>query len=232
MNLNKFFYNLIISLKSINRYGILLILKSLVFEIYYSLKFKDNLFFRSDDNENKNEINYARSKLDINYGTPNIPTPYYFLHLLKLYLKKEEINNFNFIDMGCGSGRLVNYLDKFFKRDFIGLDINNKIIDENKIKFARERNFFYTFDLRKINNPSDLNFLSFVKKENKKNIVFISDSIDGESIEKILPVFKKFLGKFLFVMINQKNLNLFSKYKCKKNIFFKDKSRNISFFEI
>ena len=33
-------------------------------------------------------------------------------------------------------------------------------------------------------------------------------------------------------MINQKKLDLFSKYNCKKNLFFKDKSRNISFFEI
>ena len=40
-----------------------------------------------------------------------------FLHLIKKYLKEQKIDNFNFIDMGWGgSGRLVNYLEKNFKR--------------------------------------------------------------------------------------------------------------------
>ena len=77
MVLNKFFYNAFIAFKSINRYGISLILKSLIFEIYYSIKFKDNLFFRSDDDKDNN-IDYDKSKLETGYGTPNIPTPYYF----------------------------------------------------------------------------------------------------------------------------------------------------------
>ena len=131
MILNKFFYNAFIAFKSINRYGISLILKSLIFEIYYSIKFKDNLFFRSDDDKDNN-IDYDKSKLETGYGTPNIPTPYYFLHLIKKYLKEQKIDNFNFIDMGCGSGRLVNYLEKNFKRIFVGIDINSKIITENK----------------------------------------------------------------------------------------------------
>ena len=41
-----------------------------------------------------------------------------------------EIDNFNFIDMGCGSGRLVNYLEKNFKRIFVGIDIINEKLTE------------------------------------------------------------------------------------------------------
>ena len=231
MVLNKFFYNAFIAFKSINRYGISLILKSLIFEIYYSIKFKDNLFFRSDDDKDNN-IDYDKSKLETGYGTPNIPTPYYFLHLIKKYLKEQKIDNFNFIDMGCGSGRLVNYFEKNFKRIFVGIDINSKIITENKKKFNKVNNYFFTIDLKEIKSFSDINFLDFVIDKKKQNIIFISDAIDAESILNILPFFKNYLGKFHFIMINQKKLDLFSKYNCKKNLFFKDKSRNISFFEI
>ena len=231
MILNKFFYNAFIAFKSINRYGISLILRSLVFEIYYSIKFKDNLFFRSDDNKDNN-IDYDKSKLETGYGTPNIPTPYYFLHLIKKYLKEQKIDNFNFIDMGCGSGRLVNYLEQNFERIFVGIDINSRVIHENIEKFNRVNNYFFTFDLKKIRSFSDINFLDYAVDKKKQNIVFISDAIDAESILNILPLFKNYLGKFHFIMINQKKLNLFLKYRCKKNIFFKDKSRNISFFEI
>ena len=231
MILNKFFYNAFIAFKSINRYGISLILKSLIFEIYYSIKFKDNLFFRSDDDKDNN-IDYDKSKLETGYGTPNIPTPYYFLHLIKKYLKEQKIDNFNFIDMGCGSGRLVNYLEKNFKRIFVGIDINSKLIIENKKKFNQVNNYFFTIDLKEIKSFSDINFLDCVIDKKKQNIIFISDAIDAESILNILPFFKNYLGKFHFIMINQKKLDLFSKYNCKKNLFFKDKSRNISFFEI
>ncbi|WP_440934851.1 methyltransferase domain-containing protein [Candidatus Pelagibacter sp.] len=231
MALNKIFYNFYIALKSVNQYGILLILKSIIFEIYYSIKFQDTLFFRSDENMDNN-IDYNRSKLETGYGTPNIPTPYYFLHLIKSFLIEEKINNFNFIDLGCGSGRLVNYLDENFERSFVGIDINTQIINENKNKFNKINNYFFQANLKTIQVSEDLNFLNFKINKNRKNIVFISDAIDAESIIKILPIFKKFLGKFLFIMVNQKKLDLFSIYQCKKNIFFKDKSRNISFFEI
>tara|TARA_Y100000591_G_C21750455_1_gene654461 strand:+ start:505 stop:1200 length:696 start_codon:yes stop_codon:yes gene_type:complete len=231
MILKKFFYNTFIAFKSINRYGLSLILKSLIFEIYYSIKFKDNLFFRSDDDKDNN-IDYEKSKSEIGYGTPNIPTPYYFLNLIKHYLNEKKIDDFNFIDLGCGSGRLVNYLEKYFKRTFVGIDINNKIIDENKQKFNKFNNYFFTIDLKKIQNSSDINFLNSIINKNRQNIIFISDAIDAESILNILPFFKNYLGKFHFIMINQKKLDLFSKYNCKKNLFFKDKSRNISFFEI
>ncbi len=231
MILKKFFYNTFIAFKSINRYGLSLILKSLIFEIYYSIKFKDNLFFRSDDDKDNN-IDYEKSKSETGYGTPNIPTPYYFLNLIKHYLNEKKIDDFNFIDLGCGSGRLVNYLEKYFKRTFVGIDINNKIIDENKQKFNKFNNYFFTIDLKKIQNSSDINFLNSIINKNRQNIIFISDAIDAESILNILPFFKNYLGKFHFIMINQKKLDLFSKYQCKKNLFFKDKSRNICFFEI
>ena len=52
MNLNKFFYNSILALKNVNRYGFLLILKSIFYEIYYSIKFQDFAFFSYDPNDN------------------------------------------------------------------------------------------------------------------------------------------------------------------------------------
>ena len=231
MNFKKIFYNSFLAIKNVNHYGYLLMLKSIIYEIYYSIKFQDFAFFGYDPNDNK-VTSYQDSKIKNEYSAPNIPTPFYFLKLIKDYLKKERLNDFNIIDLGCGSGRLVKYFDHHFNIKFIGIDISKKIIDENIQKFKKNNNKFYNLDLKKINCVNDLDIIEENFSDNKKNVVFISDSIDALSIIKIIPVFKAKLKDYLFIMVNQKDINSFNIYDCKKNIFFKDKSRNISFFEI
>ena len=54
---------------------------------------------------------YKRNKLNFT-GTDkmadNIPCPYYFLKKIKKILKKNEFNRF--LDLGCGSGRIIDFL--------------------------------------------------------------------------------------------------------------------------
>ena len=231
MNLNKFFYNSILVLKNVNRYGFLLILKSIFYEIYYSIKFQDFAFFSYDPNDNI-ETSYEDSKIKNMYSAPNIPTPFYFLELIKDYMKSQNFNDFNLIDLGCGSGRLIKYFDYNFNIKFLGIDFSKKIIEENKVKFNKDNYRFYNLDLKKIENKSDLDLIDNSFANYKKNVVFISDSIDALSIKKIIPIFKTKFGYYLFIMVNQKDIHLFENFNCKKNIFFIDVSRNISFFEI
>jgi len=231
MILKKFFYNSFLALKNINRYGLLLIIKSFFYEIYYSIKFKDFTFFSYDADDYHNK-GYKVSKIKDDYSTPNIPTPYYFLELISDYIKNENLNDFNIIDLGCGSGRLVKYFDKKFNIKFVGIDFNEKVIKKNLIRFNKKNFKFFNLDLKKINKINDLDIIDENFLSNRKNILFISDSIDASSIIKLIPILKIKFKVFLFIMVNQKDIKAFNNYTCKKTIFFKDQSRNISFFEI
>lgn len=231
MILKKFFYNSFLALKNINRYGLLLIIKSFFYEIYYSIKFKDFTFFSYDDNDYHNS-GYKESKTKDDYSAPDIPTPFYFLELISDYIKNENLNDFNIIDLGCGSGRLVKYFDKKFNIKFVGIDFNEKVIKKNLIRFNKKNYKFFNLDLKKINKINDLDIIDENFLNNRKNILFISDSIDASSIIKLIPILKIKFKVFLFIMVNQKDIKAFDNYTCKKTIFFKDQSRNISFFEI
>ena len=231
MYLKKIFYNSFLALKNINRYGFFVILKSMIYEIFYSIKFNDYSFFKYDSADNIGRT-YDDSKTIDSYTTPNIPTPYFFLHLIKNFLIDQKIDSFNFIDLGCGSGRLAKYFDSKFDIRFTGVDINKKFIEENIKNFKRGNITFHTLDLKNINEVKDLDIIDKNFLKYKKNIIFISDSIDAKSILKIIPFLTNKFNEFLFIMVNQKNNDLFNKYICIKRIFFKDESRNIIFFQI
>ena len=226
--LKKLYFNAYISLRKVNVYGFKVFFKSFLYEIYYSIKSNDFSFFNYED-DIKIDIDEFESKKK--YSVPNIPTPFYFLKIIKDYLVENRINNFNFIDLGCGKGRRLRFFDKEFKANWIGLDYNKKFIILNKNNFKKKNYYFNVLDL---NSSKKVNSLIFKKKELdlKKNIIFISNSISPESILKILPIFKKKLNFFLFIMINQRDINLFRKYNLKTSFQFRHKSRNINIFEI
>ena len=70
--------------------------------------------------------------------------------LISDYIKDENLNDFNIIDLGCGSGRLVKYFDKKFNIKFVGIDFNEKVIKKNLIRFNKKnyknkfRYFYFT----------------------------------------------------------------------------------------
>ena len=77
------------------------------FEIYYSIK-----YFKSG--------NF--------YKPPNIyPCPYYFIHKISQFVNKKKIGSI--IDLGCGSGRITNFLNDTTKAKICGYEIDKEAFD-------------------------------------------------------------------------------------------------------
>ena len=231
MFLKNIFYNSYLALLNIKSYGFVVFFKSIFFEIYYSFRNLDFSFFQYDEND-KLSSNYQVSKISDSYSVPNIPTPYFFLSLINKEIEKRKIKDFNLIDLGCGSGRLATYFENKFNIDFLGIDINKKIIENNRSRFKNKNYYFLVKDLKKIIHKNDLSFLDSKHLRKKLYIFYIADSIDAKSILKLLKILNMKFKNFIFIMVNQKNLKIFKNYKCFKKITFGDLSRNINFFYV
>ena len=75
------------------------IFKIIFFEIYYSIKyFRSGNFFKPPD---------------------IYPCPYYFIHKISQFVNKKKISSI--IDLGCGSGRVTNFLNDTTKAENLWL---------------------------------------------------------------------------------------------------------------
>tara|TARA_Y100001970_G_scaffold282550_1_gene395591 strand:- start:2961 stop:3572 length:612 start_codon:yes stop_codon:yes gene_type:complete len=123
------------------------------------------------------KINFSKNKL----MADNIPCPYFFLYKIK-----KTLNNIRFksvIDLGCGSGRILDFINKnFYKKKISGIEFfdaqykycknifenNTNIIikkkDFTKINFKKEH-FDVLFLSAPFNKKRD--FLNFMKKLSK-----------------------------------------------------------------
>ena len=86
---------LTIFLSSINKYGVKFLFFIFLYEILniYRFRFNDYLV-----------INPTNKRFE-----PSVPTPYYCLSLIEKNISKKK---YDFIDFGCGQGRVINYLRK------------------------------------------------------------------------------------------------------------------------
>lgn len=211
-------------LNTINSYGIICSIKILIFEILGLIFIKD---FKSLNYNDEKTSKYNDTKTYRKYDVPYIPTPYYFLYIIKKTLLKFNIKSFKLIDIGCGYCRPAKYLSKNFQISFAGIEINKKIAKE--IINEKIRKFkIYNFNIR---NSRKIKF--FFKKNIKKNInnvIIISDTVEIEQINKI---FKKlsYKEKIILIFINVKYQKFKNKFfSIKKILTFKKKSRSIVFF--
>ena len=211
-------------LSTINSYGIISSIKIFIFEILGLIFIKDLKSLNYDEEETSK---YKDTKTSEKYDVPHIPTPYYFLYIIKKTLIKFHIKRFKLIDIGCGYCRPAKYLSKNFQLNFAGIELNQKIakevINESNRKFK-----IYNFNIR-----NSKKIKSFFKKNIKKNIdnvIIISDTVEIEQINK---VFKKKgdKDKIILIFINVKYQKFRNKFFSIKRIFtFKKKSRNVVFF--
>jgi len=68
----------------------------------------------------------------------NIPCPYYFLLKVKKILKNNKFNTF--IDLGCGSGRVLNFFNKKFNnKNFIGVEYFYDQYSQSKKLFNKKK---------------------------------------------------------------------------------------------
>ena len=220
--------NIILLIKNINNYGIFVFLKIIFYEFLFFFSKKNIISLKHDSN---NTSSYNETKSKKKYNTPYIPTPYYFLSIVKKLFVLKKINNFSLIDFGCGYSRSFFYFSKYFNLNYIGIDINKKIINVMK-NFQFEKTDFFHCNLKNKNKRKKiLQHIYDRKLSNKKIIIFFSDSFDTYSLKNILKDFKKF-KKLYIVLVNVKNYNLIKKdFKIIDKYFFKNRNRNILIFK-
>ena len=207
-----------IIIENIHNYGTLTFIKIFYFElinIIYSIKNKDLQI------QETNNTSYNDSKIKSEYNTAYIPTPYYFLYIVKNHLKKLNINKFNLIDLGCGFSRPALYFDKYFEIKYMGIDINLKTLTDTK-----KKNFnLVNIDLRNIDKTNSI-IDNFFSKNLNTNVFFLSDPFDFHLIKKI---FKETKNKFSFfaILVNiDLNNSFFKNQLIEVNYIFN--KRNIS----
>jgi tRNA G46 methylase TrmB len=175
-----------------------ILIKIIFFEIIYFLRgYKGNKFNFS------NKITMAH----------NIPCPYYFLVKIKKVLRNEKFDTF--IDLGCGSGRIIDFFNKNIpNKNFVGIEYFSaqyeyckKIFNENNNIFIKKEDFLnYDFlqhesDCYYFNNPfkTDSDILEIVNKivknnNYKKKILFIFVNFNKKVLENIENV--KFIESY------------------------------------
>ena len=167
------------------------------YEIIYLLKgFKGNKFHFSENNKMSDDI----------------PCPYYFLTKIKKELQKEAFNIF--IDLGCGSGRIIDFFSKSFSdKKFIGIEHFNDQYEYCKKIFKEKENIYifqddftksdffrYNSDCYFFNNPfrNEKEFVKFMDLNKKfffkKKIIFIFANYNKKTIYnlKYLKTIKNF----------------------------------------
>lgn len=152
-----------------------------------------------------------------NFVADNIPCPYYFLLKIK---KTLEIKNFQkFLDLGCGSGRIIDFFNKnFSEKNFVGIEYYSDQYNDCKKNFRDKENIeIIQGDFTKLNffqYNADCYFLNNPFKKSSEFIKFIAKIID------LLPKNKKIL--FIFVNFNRedienlKNIRLIDSYYISK----------------
>ena len=214
---------LILFLSTISNYGLFNSIKIFFFEVYGLIYLWDLQSLTFDDEKSST---YKDTKKKGQYDVPYIPTPFYFLYLIRKVLCKLNINKFNLIDIGCGYCRPAKYLAKNFNLNFSGIelskDIAKKVIDEKNINFK-----IHNFNLR--DKKKTKSFFKNNLKKNTNNVIIISDTVEINQINKIFKSLDNHT-KIILIFINVKYKKFKNKkFKIKKTILFKQNSRNIIF---
>jgi len=138
---------------------------NIFFEIYYSIKyFKSGNFFKPPD---------------------LYPCPYYFIHKISQFVNKKEIGSI--VDLGCGSGRITNFLNDTTKAKIYGYEIDKEAFDianKNKgtnviIKFGNIVNIDFNnlnFNCFILNNP-------LYKKKHQKDFEKLMNKIELSKVD-------------------------------------------------
>jgi len=174
-------------------------------------------------------LGYKGNKIVIKnnkYRTDNIPTPYYFLHKISVFLKKKRIKSL--IDLGCGSGRTIFFLNKKNKIKYYGVEyeydnylyckslfINNRNILIKKTDFLKMNYTKTNFDCFFLNDPLKKNKdfknivkkITFISNKKKKKIYFIFVNINKRKLLSIKNLFK--IKAF---SINSRGFYIFTNY--------------------
>ena len=157
------------------------------FEIYYFLK-----------NYKGFKISYSKNQS----MADNIPCPYYFLFKINKFLKKRKFNSV--IDLGCGSGRIINFINnKYQNKKITGIEYCNEQYNYAKEIFKKSKNIsIKKLNFVKINFSKkiyDLYFLSAPFKKKKDFLKFMNKLAKINKVKKriiiIINYDKKLINK-------------------------------------
>ena len=150
---------------------------------------------------------YKGNKFDFSkndFMADNIPCPYYFLLKLKKTLEKKNFHKL--LDLGCGSGRIIDFFNKSFSgKSFVGVEYFSNQYNYCKKKFQDKKNIKivqgdftkldfsqYNADCYFFNNPFKVSseFIKFIEKTinfslKNKNILFIFVNFNKKDIENL-----------------------------------------------
>ena len=190
------------------------IFRVVFFEIFYSIKYRKSGNF---------------------IKPPDIyPCAFYFIYKIAKYVKQKKIKNL--VDLGCGAGRLVNFLNDATDAKISGYEIdkeafeianNNKgknvnIIHENILNIDFENKDFdcFVFSGALYREEHQKDFFTVVKKivESKKNsnkqFYIIGVNLDGDPRHEAVP------SNFIFEEIKLNLIKEVSASNLKKIKFF------------
>jgi hypothetical protein len=86
--------------KNIKNYGFLNFFLIVIFELFNLFKFKKfDLFYDQSKTNSYNEVRRNYQK----FNSPYLPTPFYILNIIDNEIRKFNLNNYIFIDFGCGA---------------------------------------------------------------------------------------------------------------------------------
>ena len=145
--------------------------------------------------------------------TDNIPCPYFFLSKIVKFIKEKEIKTF--VDLGCGSGRSIFFLNKKYKINYFGIEY----FDENYTKCQK---LFGTYkNVIIINND----FMKYDFLKLNADCYFLNDPLKSfyefnEVIQKIIKKTHELNKEIFFILVNlnEEKLGLFNKYKLLNSI--------------
>ena len=154
---------------------------------------------------------YKGNSININLNeriTDNIPCPYLFLNRICKFIRKNEL--ISVVDLGCGTGRSIFFLNKNYKINYFGIEFFQTTYLKCRKIFEKNKNIV-------ISNEDFMNF-NFLKIEN--DCYFINDPLKKLEefnilINKILLTNneRKKLVFFVLININNEKLKLFKDYK-------------------
>ena len=186
--------------------NILRILKSYRLSIFKIIFFE--LFFLVKGYKG-NKFNFSNNTL----MTDNIPCPYYFLLKIKKILIKRNFQKF--LDLGCGSGRVINFFNNnLMNKNFVGIEFFSDQFNYCKSKFNNKKNIQIIQE----------DFTKYDFFQHKADCYFFNDPIKNDSIfiEIVKNIINFSLDKknilLIFVNCNDKlflslkNIKLIDKY--------------------
>ena len=146
-----------------------------------------------------------------NFMSDDIPCPYYFLFKINNVLKKYKIKSF--LDLGCGSGRIIDFFNKKLPdKKFIGIEYYQSQFDFCKSIFDKYKNVkIYKNDFTKINlskYKSDCIFLNNPFKKQKNFVKFFNSNRSKLFNDKFV-VLINYDKNILKIIKNIKVLNIY-----------------------